>query len=129
MITNLKSTFTATRLRNILCLLFFVAFGIAVLTAIGSSRAVAQRPDGSTSLKDDSGRRIDISVAVPVPSPPQCFSCFYPVELTENFDDVTPPALPPECIATNVQGPPPLWVTSNSGLPSPPADTLPNAAF
>jgi hypothetical protein len=32
-------------------------------------------------------------------------------------------------MATNVLGPPPLWVTSNSGLPSPPADTLPNAAF
>lgn len=26
-------------------------------------------------------------------------------------------------------GPPPLWVTSNSGLPVPPADTLPNVAF
>ena len=73
--------------------------------------------------------RVDISAAVPVPGPPQCFLCFYPVELTVNFDDVTPPALPPGCVATNVQGPPPLWVTSNSGLPSPPADTLPNAAF
>jgi hypothetical protein len=26
-------------------------------------------------------------------------------------------------------GPPPLWVTSNSGLPLPPANTSPNAAF
>jgi hypothetical protein len=26
-------------------------------------------------------------------------------------------------------GPPPLWVTSNSGVPAPPADTAPNAAF
>jgi hypothetical protein len=37
--------------------------------------------------------------------------------------------LPPDWLATNVLGPPPLWVTSNSGLPNPPAATLPNAAF
>ena len=39
------------------------------------------------------------------------------------------PILPPDWLATNALGPPPLWVTSNSGLPSPPADTPPNAAF
>ena len=48
---------------------------------------------------------------------------------SENFDNVTPPALPPGWLATNAQGQPPLWVTSNSGVPIPPADTLPNAAF
>ena len=32
-------------------------------------------------------------------------------------------------IATNAQGPPPLWVTSNSGVPMPPADSPPNAVF
>jgi hypothetical protein len=32
-------------------------------------------------------------------------------------------------LATNAQGPAPLWVASNSGVPLPPADTLPNAAF
>ena len=42
---------------------------------------------------------------------------------------MTPPALPPGWLATNAQGPPPLWVTSDSGLPTPPADTLPNAFF
>ncbi len=47
----------------------------------------------------------------------------------ENFDGVTPPALPADWLATNAQGAPPLWVTSNSGVPSPPADTVPNAAF
>src|SRR4029077_19256309 len=31
--------------------------------------------------------------------------------------------------ATNVLGPPSLWVTSNTGVPNPPADTPPNAAF
>ena len=55
--------------------------------------------------------------------------CMQPVEFGINFDDVTPPTLPPGWMATNAQGPPPLWVTSNSGLPSPPADTPPNAAF
>jgi serine protease AprX len=73
--------------------------------------------------------RVDISAAIPAPGPPQCFLCFFPVELIESFDGVMPPALPPSWIAANLQGPPPLWVTSNSGLPSPPADTPPNAAF
>jgi hypothetical protein len=58
-------------------------------------------------------------------SPP----CSLPVMWSENFDNVTPPALPPGWMATNALGPPPLWITSNSGVPIPPADTLPNAAF
>ena len=51
------------------------------------------------------------------------------MELREHFDNVTPPGLPPDWIATNAQGPPSLWVTSASGVPILPADTLPNAAF
>jgi hypothetical protein len=42
--------------------------------------------------------------------------------LGEEFDGVTPPALPSGWSSTT-------WVTSNSGVPTPPADTLPNAAF
>jgi hypothetical protein len=42
--------------------------------------------------------------------------------LMEFFDGVTLPALPVGWSSTT-------WVTSNSGLPTPPADTLPNAAF
>jgi hypothetical protein len=42
--------------------------------------------------------------------------------LSESFDGVTPPALPPGWSSTT-------WVTSNSGAPVPPADSLPNAAF
>jgi hypothetical protein len=49
--------------------------------------------------------------------------------MSENFDGMTPPALPPGWLATNAQGPPPLWVTSNSGVPIPSTDTPPNAAF
>jgi hypothetical protein len=129
MIRNLKRTFIATRPGNVLYSLFFVAAGIAILWAIGSSLAIAQRSGGSTSLEDDSRRRIDVSAAVPASSPPQCGPCLQPMEMSENFDGVTPPALPLGWGATNVQGPPPLWVTSNSGVPNPPADTLPNAAF
>src|SRR5215469_14577022 len=42
--------------------------------------------------------------------------------LTEFFDGVTPPALPSGWSSTT-------WVTSNSGVPMPSADTPPNAAF
>src|SRR5262249_2116330 len=42
--------------------------------------------------------------------------------LPEFFDAVTPPALPTGWSSTT-------WVTSNSGVPLPPADTLPNAVF
>jgi plastocyanin len=66
---------------------------------------------------------------IPTPSCPPPTRCYEVVVVSENFDNVTPPALPPDWLATNAQGPPPLWVTSNSGLPVPPADTLPNAAF
>jgi cell division septation protein DedD len=78
--------------------------------------------------------RVDISAAVgptpePSPSCPPPARCFEPVEVREHFDNVTPPGLPPDWTATNAQGPPPLWVTSDSGVPMPPADTPPNAAF
>jgi hypothetical protein len=50
--------------------------------------------------------------------------------LTETFDNVTPPQLPPGWIATNAIDPDGVpWMTSNSGGPLPPADSPPNAAF
>jgi hypothetical protein len=58
-----------------------------------------------------------------------CPTCSLPRTWSENFDTVTPPALPADWLATNALGPPPLWITSNSGVPTPPADTPPNAAF
>jgi hypothetical protein len=45
-----------------------------------------------------------------------------PIAITQFFDGVTPPALPPDWSSTT-------WMTSNAGLPTPPADSLPNAAF
>jgi uncharacterized repeat protein (TIGR01451 family) len=44
--------------------------------------------------------------------------------VTQNFDAVTAPALPPGWTATNASGPLPLWVTSTST-----PHTLPNCAF
>jgi hypothetical protein len=52
MITNPSSTFTLSRLRNVLCLLLFVAAGIAALGAIGSSRAIGQRVANNASRAD-----------------------------------------------------------------------------
>ena len=63
------------------------------------------------------------ATATPTPTPILCF-------LFQDFDGVTPPALPPGWSAANAINPDGvLWQTSNSGLPSPPADTLPNAAW
>src|SRR6476660_5214247 len=105
------------------------AIGVAAVAAlatgvISSSRAINQPSSGN----DGSGRS-DIPDPVVASSPPHCPPCWKPVEFGDNFDSVMPPMLPPGWVATNVQGPPPMWVTSNSGVPSPPADTLPNAAF
>jgi hypothetical protein len=50
--------------------------------------------------------------------------------LDEKFDAVTPPALPAFWTAINGIDPDGvLWQTSASGLPSPPSDTAPNAAW
>ena len=50
--------------------------------------------------------------------------------LFESFDIVAPPALPPGWTAINAINPDGiLWQTSNSGNPSPPAESLPNAAW
>lgn len=129
MSTNLKRTITPTRLRNILCLLIFVAIGIAILGTISASRAIAERTGGSASPKDDGWGQVNISSNVNViPASPSCSPpCSMPVGLSENLDNVTPPALPPDWLATNALGPAPLWVTSNSGVPLPAADTSPNA--
>jgi len=51
-------------------------------------------------------------------------------QFNENFDSVTPPALPAEWLATNSINPDSIfWQSSNSGVPTPAADSLPNAAW
>src|SRR5512144_1376075 len=114
-----KRSCTLTRLRDVLCVTLLIGASIAALGPIGSSHAISQA--GSASPSDAIG-----AAALPSAS---CSPCSLPVSLHENFDNVTPPELPSDWLATNALGPPPLWVTSNSGLPSPPADTVPNAAF
>src|SRR5438034_4437390 len=86
-------------LRTIFCLVLLVAAGVAVHPTVAETQRVI------------------------------CPACFFPRTFGENFDSVTPPVLPVAWLATNAQGPPPLWVISNSGVPSPPANTPPNAAF
>ena len=62
--------------------------------------------------------------ATPTPTPIGCSG------FSQNFDGVTPPNLPPGWTAMNAINPDGLlWQTSNSGLPSPPADSPPNAAW
>ena len=126
---TLKRSFGLTRFRKVLCLALLIAAGIAVLGSTGSSRAISQA--GSASPEENGWGGVDLSGAAgatPLPSP-SCGPCRLPVVLEENFDNVTPPALPPDWLATNALGPPPLWVTSNGGIPNPPADTPPNASF
>jgi hypothetical protein len=103
MLASLERAFTRTGLRNLGFLLLFIAAGIGVF-AIRPTAAEIRRYD-------------------------RCGPCGGLATVSENFDNVTPPALPVGWLATNALGPPPLWVISNSGLPSPPADTPPNAAF
>jgi hypothetical protein len=126
---NLKRSVTLTRLRKVLCVTLLLGASIAALGEIGSSRAISQA--GSGSPKENGLGGVDLSGvigATPLPSL-SCGPCRMAVVLDQNFDNVSPPALPPDWLATNALGMPPLWVTSNSGIPNPPADTLPNAAF
>jgi hypothetical protein len=64
------------------------------------------------------------SVPPPTPTPPPASPTPSPVACTENFDGVTPPALPAGWTATIVLGPPPNWATSATN-----PDTAPNDAF
>ena len=125
---TVKRWFMLRRLRNVLCATLLVAAGIIASELIVSSHAIAR--DGSASGEDNASGRIDNPAACATPRPTPCLGrCSQLVGLGEDFDDVVPPILPSDWLATNALGPPPLWVTSNSGLPMPPADTLPNAAF
>jgi hypothetical protein len=60
----------------------------------------------------------------------QCPSGSLITVLAQNFDFVTPPALPVDWTATNGIHPDGiLWQTSNTGVPAPPVDSPPNAAW
>ena len=100
------------------------------VTVISSSRAIAPRAGESTYPEDVGWGRVEVLAAAgPTPTPLPCPLCWFPRTMQDNFDYLTPPALPPGWLATNAQGPPPLWVSSDFGVPMPPADTPPNALF
>jgi Kelch motif len=80
---------------------------------------------------NDNQRYTETPCTTPTPTP-TATPTITPVacSLFENFDNVTPPTLPAGWTAINAINPDGvLWQTSNSGLPSPPADSLPNAAW
>jgi hypothetical protein len=113
LITNPRGKFTLRQVRPVLCSLFFVAAGIAAVVAIGPSRTInAQGGRGS-------------------PGTPACPPGAELITvLAENFDGVTPPMLPAGWTATNAIDPDGIfWQTSNTGVPSPPADSPPNATW
>jgi hypothetical protein len=125
---TVKRSFTLRRSRNVLCVTLSIAAGIIASGLIVSSHAIAQ--DGSASGEDDASGWVTGAFPCFTPRPTPCPGrCSQLVSLAQSFDNVVPPMLPPDWPATNALGPPPLWVTSNSGLPMPPADTPPNAAF
>lgn len=111
------------------------AIGVAAVVALAAavtsySRAIGQHEAELASLEDGHWNRVDVVCPAGLtPTPFPCPGCWKQVTMAENFDAVTPPALPPGWLATNAVGPPPPWVTSNSGVPTPTADTPPNAAF
>src|ERR1043166_9182263 len=107
MTTNPKGAFTPRRLRLIFCP-FFVAAAAVALARIVAAGAM----DGTD--------RVDVRSAERCPLP--CRTCDPISLLLEDFDGVTPPALPSGWSSIT-------WETSNSGVPMPPADTPPNAAF
>lgn len=119
MITNPRGKFTLRRVRPVLCLLFFAAAGIVAVVAIGPSRTVNAQ-----------GARRGTFAAVTPATPPCPPGAELITVLAENFDGVTPPMLPAGWTATNAIDPDGiLWQTSNTGVPSPPADSPPNAAW
>jgi hypothetical protein len=99
MIEDLARIFTPMRLRNLLCSMLMIAAGVAA------------------------------ALTAPLHRADTCPQCYISRTFYETFDNVVPPTFPAGWLATNALGPPPLWVTSNGGVPSPPADTPPNAAF
>jgi hypothetical protein len=76
-----------------------------------------------TDADANGGDTININPALNLQPSGGCF-------LFETFDQVTPPVLPPGWTAINAIDPDGiLWQTSDSGDPTPPADSLPNAAW
>jgi N-acetylneuraminic acid mutarotase len=97
--------------------------GQSFYAVAGSSAPGTGTNDNQQYTETGCGTPTPTPTATPTITPVAC-------SLFENFDNVTPPALPPGWTAINGIDPDGiLWQTSNSGLPSPPADSPPNAAW
>jgi hypothetical protein len=127
---------TSSAWRNVFRWVCLVSAGVLLFAAIAFPRASGQAGSASrvaATASDPTAADSELvntfAAAGPTPTPRPCIPCWHQGAINENFDNLTPPALPPDWIATNALGPPPLWVTSSSGVPMPAADTPPNAAF
>src|SRR6476620_5587329 len=110
---SVKPSFTLRRLQNILSVALSTAAGIVVSGLIVSSPAISRI--ASASGGDDASGWVHDSAVCAIPRPTPCQGrCSQLVVLAQNFDNVAPPILSSDWLATNALGPPPLWVTSNS---------------
>src|ERR1044071_1760933 len=124
---NRSRSGTLCRLRVLIRAILLIICAVAVVAAIVHARDVDRI--GSVFSEQDGRQMERLSAFGPTPTPPKCPLCWFLHTQSDNFDYVTPPILPPGWLATNAQGPPPLWVSSDSGVPVPAADTLPIALF
>lgn len=127
MITSADRKPTLRVLRTVIRLFPCITGAVVLVVAIRSSSVTGQV---ESRFPNGCARPVNLVAASgPLPTPLPCPGCWFTYGASQDFDAVTPPVLPPDWLATNAQGPPPLWVTSNSGVPMPPADTAPNALF
>lgn len=120
--------FTLKRLQNVFCVRLLIVANMVASGLIVSAHATTG--DGSASGQNNASGWVNDPFPCFTPRPTPCPGrCSGLAGVAQNFDNVVPPVLPPDWLATNALGPPPLWVTSNSGLPMPPAASPPNAAF
>ena len=114
MITNRSHSSTSHPLRGLVRAILFIVCGIGVVAAIVHARDVDQ---AGSAPREDNAWRIDI---LSFAGPTSCPFCWQPIAISENFDGVTPPALPPGWLATNSKvhhrfGSHQLWTAEATG--------------
>ena len=124
---NRRNSSTLCTLFALVRAILSLACGIALVAAIVHARDLDQA--GAVFSEREAPQIGRVSADGPTPTPIPCPLCWFPRTRSDNFDGLIPPELPFGWLATNALGPPPLWVSSDSGVPMPSADTLPNALF
>ena len=100
-------------------------FNLYVLVCAGLFYAVAIQAHATSTIVDGTNE-FDATNFDPTLNAQPIGGCGF----LENFELVTPPVLPPNWTAINAINPDGIfWQTSDSGDPSPPAESLPNAAW